>query len=169
MKKAISSRYMAYGIVATGAIVIAFSFMNDQGTMAVQDTEQASPSELNPQSPLAVQQKTVVAAPFTVAAANTKNGSNIENKTGQGAEVAQQQPLPGSATAFVDAPPTSDQIMTYETVKQEVQRYVLDENFDLNSFMSDPRLSEMHASQSNEMIEKIMNGLNGVQLKQDQR
>ncbi len=169
MKKAISYRYMTYGILVASAIVIAFSFMNNQGAMPVQEMEQTSLSPLNPQPSLAAQQKTVVTTPFFVAVANTKNGSNIKNRSARGAEVAQQQPLPGSATAFVDAPPTSDQIVAYETVKQEVQHYVLDENFDLNGFMSDPRLSEMHASQSNEMIEKIMNGLNGVRLKQDQR
>ena len=169
MKKTVSSRYLAYGVLATGIIVIAFSFMNNQGVVPMQDTEQAQLSALSPQLSPAAQQKIVVKDPLAVATAHTNNDSHVENKMEQRVEATQGTLLPDSATSFVDVPPTSEQIMTYETVKQEVQRYVLDENFDLNNFMSDPRLSEMHASQSNEMIEKIMGGLQGVQLKQDRR
>lgn len=167
MNKTTSSRYITYGTLAVVTTLLLLIMMNGGGEVSSKSSGNDADASTMERSPMPEMQTQSVAQPHQglkradQTAAAGVGESPLEN--------SEQPPIQSSPAAFVEPEPTSDQIVLYEAFKQEAQTYVMDENFDLNRFMSDPRLAEMHASQSNELIEKVMIGLENIQLKQDKR
>lgn len=112
--------------------------------------------------------KQVVAAGLAAPAAAQETSDEDHDAIAEVASVAEDRDAAGVVDIARIDPESPDQQTVFRQFRTEIENYDYNERFDIQGFLSDPRLRQLDASLGGKLIDYVQTRLKGIRLMQNQ-